>query len=298
MPRLVNLGSLCIDRVYRVSEIASAGETVASQSFSIYPGGKGLNQSLAAAKAGAEVIHHGCIGADGDWLKDVLTDGGVNSEGVLEVEGETGHAVIQVNDQGENSIVIVGGTNRSISPDKIENVLTTMAEDDWLLLQNEINDLELVLDLAARYQRHVAFNIAPVDGREQNYDLAKVEVLIVNEVEAAALSHTNVPAQAVEQLVRMYPTTHIVLTLGRDGLRYGYGDVRQELPSLKVTAVDETAAGDAFIGYFMASLLNGATITDALRAGSVAGAYAVTKEGAAVSIPSKDEFHAFEEKIT
>lgn len=298
MPRLVNLGSLCIDRVYRVSEIALAGETVASQSFSIYPGGKGLNQSLAAAKAGAEVIHHGCIGADGDWLKDVLTDAGVDSEGVSEVEGETGHAVIQVNDQGENSIVIVGGTNRSISPDKVENVIATMAEDDWLLLQNEINDLELVLDLVARYQRHVAFNIAPVDGREQNYDLAKVEVLIVNEVEAAALSHTEAPAQAVEQLVRRYPKTHIVLTLGRDGLLYGYGDVRQEVPSLKVTAVDETAAGDAFIGYFMASLLNGATITDALRAGSIAGAYAVTKEGAAVSIPSKEEFHAFERNIT
>ena len=298
MPRLVNLGSLCIDRVYRVSEIALAGETVASQSFSIYPGGKGLNQSLAAAKAGAEVIHHGCIGADGDWLKDVLTDAGVDSEGVSEVEGETGHAVIQVNDQGENSIVIVGGTNRSISPDKVENVIATMAEDDWLLLQNEINDLELVLDLVARYQRHVAFNIAPVDGREQNYDLAQVEVLIVNEVEAAALSHTEAPAQAVEQLVRRYPKTHIVLTLGRDGLLYGYGDVRQEVPSLKVTAVDETAAGDAFIGYFMASLLNGATITDALRAGSIAGAYAVTKEGAAVSIPSKEEFHAFERNIT
>lgn len=297
MPRLVNLGSLCIDKVYRVASIASAGETVASRSFSVYPGGKGLNQSIAAAKAGAEVEHHGCIGSDGTWLKEVLADAGVNTEGVLEVEGETGHAVIQVNDHGENSIVIVGGTNRSISTEKIDDVLAQMADEDWLLLQNEINDLELVLELASHYQRRVAFNVAPVDGREQAYDLSDVDILIVNEVEATALSQKDVPNQAVDQLTSTYPSSHIVLTLGRDGLMYGYGDERETQPAFKVDAMDETAAGDAFIGYFMASLLSGKAISDALRAGSIAGAFATTKEGAAVSIPTLNEFHAFERNL-
>ena len=117
MPKLVNLGSLCVDNVYRVGSIAAAGETVASASHDVFPGGKGLNQSIAAARAGAQVVHVGCVGGDGDWLRDTLAAEGVDVSGVRIVDGSSGHAVIQVNDRGENAIVIAGGaTERSTTP--------------------------------------------------------------------------------------------------------------------------------------------------------------------------------------
>jgi len=299
LPRLLNLGSLCIDRVYQVDKIATAGETVSSKSFAIYPGGKGANQSLAAAKAGADVYHHGCLGEDGAWLIDVLCDGGVNADGVFVLlDGETGHAVIQVDEAGQNSIVIAGGTNRRISLDMMEKVVRSMQDDDWLLLQNEINDLETVLELSAKHRGHVAFNVAPVDGREQNYDLANVEILIVNEIEAGALSATSNPIESLEVLCTRYPDTHVVLTEGADGLRYGLGSLRHQLPAFKVQAVDETAAGDAFIGYFMASVLRGDDMLEAIQHGSIAGAYAVTKPGAGVSIPTTSQFKEFKKTLS
>ena len=188
MGRLFNLGSLCIDRVYSVPSLSVAGSTISSTEFAIYPGGKGLNQSLAAARAGATVTHCGCVGADGTWLRTVLTDGGVKADGVLEVEADSGHAVIQVDSTGQNAIVIVGGANRHLPHSMITDVLNQIGPDDWLLLQNEINDLDFVLAEAKQRKIRVAFNIAPVDGREHGYDLSAVSVLIVNEIEAAALS--------------------------------------------------------------------------------------------------------------
>ena len=167
MPKLVNLGSLCIDNVYRVPELTGPGETVASVSYEVFPGGKGLNQSIAAARAGAEVIHAGCVGKDGVWLKDTLSAEGVDVTGVRVVDTASGHAVIQVNDAGENAIVITGGANRVLEADQVDAVLAQVEPGDWLLLQNEINDLNGVLRAAAKRRCRVAFNVAPVDGRRQ-----------------------------------------------------------------------------------------------------------------------------------
>ena len=287
MAKLVNLGSLGIDHVYGVEHITQQGETVSSKSYSVFPGGKGLNQSLAAAKAGAQVHHIGCIGEDGEWLRNVLQDGEVETEGVQTVEGSTGHAIIQVDEDGQNAIVIAGGTNRLINDDNRAFAFDLIEEGDWLLLQNEINDLNLVLDEAAARGIQVAFNVAPVDGREQVYHYDAVSVLIVNEVEAAAVAGVADPSAAFEALRKRYRSMTIVLTLGKDG---GYcstpnGEVvRYEAPS--VNAVDETAAGDSFIGFFMAGLLAGESISAALALANAAGALAVTKAGAASSIPS------------
>ena len=287
MAKLVNLGSLGIDHVYGVEHITQQGETVSSKSYSVFPGGKGLNQSLAAAKAGAQVHHIGCIGEDGEWLRKVLQDGEVETEGVKTAEGSTGHAIIQVDDAGQNAIVIAGGTNRLINDDNRAFAFDLIEEGDWLLLQNEINDLNLVLDEAAARGIQVAFNVAPVDGREQVYHYDAVSVLIVNEVEAAAVAGVADPSAAFEALRKRYRSMTIVLTLGKDG---GYcstpnGEVvRYEAPS--VNAVDETAAGDSFIGFFMAGLLAGESMSAALALANAAGALAVTKAGAASSIPS------------
>lgn len=285
MAKLVNLGSLCIDHVYAVAAIAGAGETVASRGHEVFPGGKGLNQSVAAARAGADVVHVGCVGEDGAWLRDVLADAGVDASGVRVAEGASGHAVIQVNEAGENAIVIAGGANRALTDADVDRALDALEHGDWLLLQNEINDLDRVLARAAARGARVAFNVAPVDGREGGYDLGGVRLLIVNEIEAAALAGAADPAGAAAALRRRHPDTDVVLTLGADGLLYAGAEGRWELPAFDVRAIDETAAGDAFIGYLMASLMAGEDMRAALLAGSAAGALAVTAAGAASSIP-------------
>ena len=294
MPKLINLGSLCVDNVYSVDTIATVGETVASRNHAVFPGGKGLNQSLAASKAGAEVHHIGCVGEDGNWLKEILAEAGVNVGNVRRIETRSGHAVIQVDSAGQNSIVISGGANRSIQVLDRNSAFALIKPGDWLLLQNEINDIEDVLQEAGDRDVNVAFNVAPVDGREQNYCLDAVRLLIVNEVEAAALARESVPDAALDALCGRYPTAHIVLTLGRDGLLHGIGDHREKLAAYRVEAVDETAAGDAFVGYLMAGLLSGEGYAKALILGSAAGALAVTQEGAASSIPKYSDVLAMQ----
>lgn len=292
MPKLINLGSLCIDNVYRVPSITGTGETVASASHEVFPGGKGLNQSIAAARGGAEVVHVGCIGADGIWLRDTLAAEGVDVRGVREVDGASGHAVIQVNDVGENAIVIAGGANRRLEATDVQFAIDQVDAGDWLLLQNEINDLEAVLKAARERGCRVAFNVAPVDGREAHYDLSAVALLIVNEIEAGALANETDPAAALDILRRRLPHTDIVLTLGRDGLIHARGEDASTLEAYPVQAVDETAAGDAFIGFLLAALLAGEAMPHALRMGAAAGALAVTVAGAASSIPSRGEAQA------
>ena len=287
MPKLVNLGSLCIDNVYSVPNITAAGETVASLEYAVYAGGKGLNQSLAAARAGARVVHVGCVGSDGRWLKQELSKSGVDVAAVRETEAPSGHAVIQVNPSGENAIVISGGANRTLNDVDIDTAFSLCDGDDWLLLQNEINKMEDILDRSSKAPK-LALNLAPVDDRIRRYDLTAVDLLIVNEVEAQALSGETGVEDAFQALCARYPACDIVVTLGRTGLRYGKGDDRVALGAFAVQAVDETGAGDAFVGYLMSALLEGQGVRDALIIGSAAGALAATRAGAASSIPNRE----------
>ncbi|MCY3858842.1 MAG: ribokinase [Gammaproteobacteria bacterium] len=299
MPKLVNLGSLGIDHVYGVDHITTPGETISSYSHDVFPGGKGSNQSIAAAKAGAEVVHVGCIGPDGDMLLDVLSEVNVDVKNVRVSETATQHAVIQVDRQGQNAIVIFGGANRTLNQHDRDVALSRVEPGDWLLLQNEVNDLEEILDQAGERNVSVAFNVAPVDGREKDYDYSRVGLLIVNEVEAAALAAEDDPNRAFDILTSRFPDMIVLLTLGRDGGMYGGGGYpRVVYESHVVDAVDETAAGDTFIGYFMAEWLKSQDLAKAVEDASAAGAIAVTKPGAASSIPSRAEVDAFKESVT
>jgi ribokinase len=203
--------------------------------------------------------------------------------------------VIQVDHGGANAIVIAGGANRRITEADVSRALDGVTGEDWLLLQNEINDLEYVLARAAELDVRVALNVAPADGREAGYDLSGVDLVIVNETEAAALAgDTGLPPDtALERLAMRWPTCTVVLTLGRAGLVYRLpGDPPRRMAAYPVRAVDETAAGDAFIGYTLAGLLAGELLQPALRRGCAAGALAVTREGAATAIPLADEVRA------
>jgi ribokinase len=234
----------------------------------------------------------GCVGTDGGFLVHLLEEQGISVDGIRVLADEvSGHAVIQVTDTGANAIVIAGGANRRLTEADFDVALSQLLPGDWLLLQNEINDLAVVLAGAATRGARVAFNVAPADGRENDYDLSQVDLLIVNESESRALvapADSDGDDESVARiLAARLPRTEVVLTRGANGLIHVKGDRLVKIDAVSVTAVDETAAGDAFIGYLMAALLAGESYDRALVVGSAAGALAVTTEGAASSIPER-----------
>ena len=290
MGKLINIGSLCIDRVYKVPKIAAQGETVTSPSWATFSGGKGLNQSIAAAKAGASVEHVGCIGSDGDSLIAELEKAGISPKFVKRDSAASGHAFIQVDEEGRNSIVISAGANRELDSDQIQDAVLRLEGNDWLLLQNETNGIAEAIELAAQEEKKVAINIAPADERMFDYPLTKVALLIVNELEAMALSSQPSPKLAFDWLINAYTEIDIVLTLGEEGVWFyrAKDSVRKGMGSFNIVAADETAAGDSFIGYLMAMLVAGKDLHESITLASAAGALAATRPGAVDSIPALD----------
>jgi ribokinase len=290
LSQLINVGSLCTDFVYAVPALVSAGETLASTNREVFAGGKGLNQSIAAAQAGCQVAHVGALGPDGDHLVAALSEHGVDTSGVERVDTPSGHAFIQVDPMGQNAIVIHGGSNRRLEPEQWREPIARAQRGDWLLLQNETNSIAQVIQDAAASEINIAINLAPADPSVRDLPLNSVDVLIVNEAEARMLADTEAEEEAFEALLKRYPDVTIVMTLGNKGLQYATPDgARGHQGVFNVEAVDETAAGDAFVGYFMAGLVGGEDLATALLAGSAAGALAVTRAGAAPSIPNAQE---------
>ena len=288
--KIINFGSINIDHVYSVEHFVRPGETLESESYALFSGGKGANQSIALARAGAEVIHAGKVGADGGWLKTKLQDSGVDVSLIETVAELTGHAVIQVNSEGENAIIIHGGANRNVSDANIENVLGKAEKGDFLLLQNEINAVDKILEKARDLT--VVFNPAPMSDEVKNYPLERVDIFIVNEVEGEALTGEREPDLILDAMQKLYPKSRTVLTLGKAGVIYADGEQRVKVPALQVDAVDTTGAGDTFIGYFLAELSRGSGIERCLQMGVKASALCVTRQGAADSIPELEELKA------
>lgn len=277
-----------------MKQFVQPGETINSHSYRIFPGGKGLNQSIALARAGASVFHAGAVGKDGHWLVERLKDEGVSTEYVKQVETPTGHAIIQVTESGENSIVLYSGANRTIGTDDIEQCLGHFSEGDYCLLQNEINAVPEIINEAARQQIKVVFNPAPMTPDVKDYPLEKVDILVVNIVEGSELSGEDKPKKILQQLRSKYTSAAVLLSLGQRGVLYSdENHPLLEYPGHKVEAVDTTAAGDTLIGYFLASILNNTSIEEALIVGIAASALCVTKAGAADSIPTSDEVESF-----
>lgn len=290
--RILNFGSLNIDLVYRVPHVVRPGETLGSRDLSRFAGGKGLNQSVALGRAGADVGHAGRVGEDGRWLLDVLRESGVETACVDVGTEPTGHAVIQVDDAGENAIVLFGGANRAQSRDRIDAALSGFGEGDWLLLQNEINETAYIMEAARRRGMRVVLNPAPFGEEVRDYPLALASMLILNETEAEGLSGAAGDA-ALEALAASYPDAEIVLTLGARGARYRRGDADVFVEACKVRAVDTTAAGDTFIGFLLAELMRGEPAEGALRFAARAAALSVSRAGAAASIPTRADVEAF-----
>ena len=236
-------------------------------------------------------MHYGAVGPDGSDLVDCLIEHQVNAASVLRLDDASGHAFIQVDTNGQNAIVIHGGSNRLLPERYWQDAIDSMETGDWLLLQNETNAIEDMIEYAHQKGANIAINVAPADPSVRTLPIEKTNLLIVNEAEACLLAGKEDADAAFAMLCTQLQDTDVVMTLGKDGLRMCSGRDRTQssLTAYEVTAIDETAAGDAFVGYVMADLVAGASLDVATRRGSAAGALAVTRAGAAPSIPSADE---------
>ncbi|MFT7219442.1 MAG: ribokinase [Candidatus Azotimanducaceae bacterium] len=286
---VLNFGSCCIDNVYAVPHFVTPGETLPCDSFNIHPGGKGLNQSIALACAGAEVRHAGRAGKDGQWLVDLLTSRGVDTSLLVVDQGPTGHANIQVTPKGENAIVLFGGANRRIDTAQIDTVLSQAAAGDILLLQNEISHLGYLIEQASSKSIRIVFNAAPMTDSVKSLPLAALELLIINEGEGQALTGSNQAGDIIESLQQHHPELKILLTLGSNGSIYADKNSMHKQSAESVAAIDTTGAGDTFTGYFLAGYSKGLAIQDCLQTATRAAALCVTRPGAANSIPFLSE---------
>ncbi len=294
--KILNCGSLNIDHVYKVDHFVRPGETLASFSYSRFSGGKGLNQSIALAKAGAEVFHSGKIGEDGAFLRKKLEDCGVDVSLVKKSGLPTGHAVIQVCRTGENSIILYGGANRAFTDDDASEAVSRFSRGDFILLQNEMSAIPELMKAASLRGMKIVLNTAPLDEALRKYPLELVDYLILNEIEGEGLTGEKTQEKILRSLKHLYPKSAAVLTCGADGARYLSEKMNViHVPSRKVEAVDTTAAGDTFIGFFLAALANGARLLDAVKMGCAAAALCVTRPGAANSIPTLAEVKEFQE---
>ena len=287
--KILNFGSLNVDYVYQVDHILIGGETLASSERNTFCGGKGLNQSVSLARAGAPVWHAGLTGDGGEILLEMLKDYRVHTEFVRKIDGPCGHTVIQVDKNGQNGILLYGGSNRRLTKEFVDEVIEGFEAGDYILLQNEINQLDYIIDRAYENGMKVVLNPSPFDSALESCDLGKVSLFLINEIEGFQITGEKDPERILGKIHELYPQAETVLTLGGESAVWSDGSetVRQE--AFKVKAVDTTAAGDTFTGYFLTARMEGLSVGEALRLASRASSIAVTRPGAAGSVPLRNE---------
>ena len=287
--KVLNIGSMNLDLVYSVDHIVQPGETEASTALDTFLGGKGLNQSMALAKAGVEVYQGGMIGEDGQPFLDACAEYGVKADYIRTVPGKSGHAVIQRDKNAQNCILLYGGANQMLTEEYVDSVLADFGAGDILLLQNEVNQMPYIVEKAYEKGMQIALNPSPFNEKLNEVDMAKISIFLMNEVEGNQITGLTDPNEIIAEMLKRFPKARIVLTLGKDGAVYADAEQKHFQPIFKVQAVDTTAAGDTFSGYFLAGLLDGMSVPDILKMSAKASSIAVTREGAVPSIPYRDE---------
>ena len=283
--KIYNLGSLNIDYVYSVEHIVNPKETLSSSDMQKFAGGKGLNQSVALARAGCDIIHGGIIGADGEFLKDILQKENIDTSSIKVANHPTGHAIIQVDNNGQNSILLYSGANFLIDREYAEQFLSGADEGDILLLQNEISALECIFDIAYKKKMQIAFNPSPYSDLIKYLPLNYVKWWFCNEVEAKELFGSEDIEQITQDFISKYPNSNLILTLGEQGSVFINKDITVKQAAYKTEVVDTTAAGDTFTGYFLSAVSQNKSIVDAMKTASRAASIAVSRKGATPSIP-------------
>jgi ribokinase len=284
---IFNLGSINIDMVYRVPTLPRPGETVSAQSYSRGLGGKGANQSIAAASAGAVTHHIGAIGRGDEWVLEPFLRLGLDQAHIRSLDMATGHAVIYVDAAAENSIVIYGGANQEITAAQIDTALAQAKPGDWMMLQNETNRVSYAAAAAKARGMRVAYSAAPFAPEHVQAVAPHIDLLVLNEGEVDLL------LAELPDIGDGFPDLAWLVTLGPRGARYRHLDAVIEVPAFPAQAVDTTGAGDTYLGYFIAALDAGHSLRAAMLEASAAAAMQVARHGAAAAIPERaavDEF--------
>lgn len=279
------VGSMNYDHVYRMKHIVRAKETAAADSMETVSGGKGLNQAVALAKAGAAVWMAGAVGSDGEELLQTLQRYGVRTDCVRRTAGRSGHAVIQVEESGQNAILLYGGSNQCVTEDDLETALGEAAPGDWLVLQNEINLTGKAIELGNQKGMRIALNPSPFSDAVPDWELQKVSLFFLNEVEGMQITGETDEKRMQEALMRMFPKAEVILTLGEQGAVRLSGGKRLFQPALAVPVTDTTAAGDTFTGYYLAAKARGFDPKEGMYLAAKAASLTIQKKGAAPSIP-------------
>lgn len=297
--KILSFGSLNIDYVYSVPHFVKKGETLSAKELNVYTGGKGLNQSIALARAGVETYQAGAIGTDGMFLLEQLKEAGVKTDLVKILDDvRTGNAIIQNDDEGDNCIVLFGGANQAITKEQVDEVFKDFTNEDYLLIQNEINELSYIVEKAKEEGMKIILNPSPMNEKIMKLPLDQIDYFILNEIEAMQILKMDKPEEIdgkyiASLLHERFKDATIVLTLGSEGSVCISDDEYVEQSIYKVKAIDTTAAGDTYTGYFIAGILKGKTIKESMDIASKASAIAVTRQGAAPSIPVLEEVEEY-----
>ena len=298
--KVLNFGSLNIDYVYSLDHFVKKGETISSDRLDIFSGGKGLNQSVALGRAGAFVYHAGSIGRDGEFLAELLKEAGVQTDFVKRLDSvRTGNAIIQRDKAGDNCIILYGGANQSIERQQVDEAISFFEAGDYIVLQNEINEMAYIMEKAHEKGLRIVLNPSPMNEKILKLPLSFVDIFILNEIEACqilGISEEDVNAsrgrEICRQLSKRFPEAMIVLTLGENGSVCIRNQEMVEQPIYRAETVDTTAAGDTFTGYFVSGLMRGLSVRDSMDLASKASAIAVSGLGAAPSIPTFEQVQA------
>lgn len=282
-----NLGSINIDHFYRVPRIPVPGETLAATTYATGLGGKGANQSIAAARGGAQVMHIGAVGPDGDRAIAALAEVGIDTGQIAVLDMPTGHAIINVDDAGENAIVIFSSANVALTQEQVRAALAKASQGDVCLLQNETNLAAYAAEIARDKGMRVIYSAAPFDADHAAEMLPFVDLLVLNEVEAAQLS------EALGVSPARLPVAEVLITRGARGAIYRSGGDEVSVPAFAVEPVDTTGAGDCYLGFFAAGQSAGMDVKGAMTFAAAAAAIQVTREGTADAMPDLHEVKAF-----
>lgn len=294
--KILNFGSLNIDIFFRVENIVKPGETISAKSIEKRPGGKGLNQSVALSKSFENVYHAGSVGDDGVFLIDYLKSENINTKYIKKSDKLTGNAIIQVDDKGENSIVLYKGANFDNDKKFIDEVLDNFDKDDILVLQNEISSMKYLIDKAYEKGMKIVLNPSPITDEIKEFDFNKIDLLLVNEIEAKDIANKDNIDESINYFMATYPNINLIVTLGSKGSIFVNKNEKIKQEGIKVESVDSTGAGDTFTGFFVSYFYQGKNVRDCLKFASLASALSVTKSGASISIPSLCDVKEFERK--
>ena len=294
--KLLVVGSLNMDLVVNVARHPQIGETILGGKFTTFPGGKGANQAVAAARMGAAVTMIGRVGQDGfgDELRASAAEDWINIQYVTVDKNEaTGIALITVDALGQNTIVVASGANLALTPQDLITAKAAFTNADVMVTQLE-SPLETVreaVSLAAQHKLKIVLNPAPAQRLDAKL-LSMIDYFIPNEREAMQVVGAETLESAIDQLLAM-GVKNLIITLGEKGVLVVTADGRRQIPAYPVIAIDTVAAGDAFVGAFATGLAEGMSVEQSVQLGNAAAAISVTRYGAQPSLPMRKEIKEF-----